>query len=159
MEILGGLTSSQADWAHSSYGQDQSRPAPGRVAVTIPRVCRHMVKAFCYFLATDNETACVMLKCDVRHAHSSIHSWMPQICKLTALKTASPLLIVHAGSEATRSYSSSIQKTFHPRLFIHLANIAKVYPQIPPFIFKCPSGFLANSIVQCIPTYWTDQEM
>ena len=33
MEIQGGLTSSQADWAHSSYGQDESRPAPGRVAI------------------------------------------------------------------------------------------------------------------------------
>jgi len=33
MKIQGGLTSSQAHWAHSSYGQDESRPAPGRVVI------------------------------------------------------------------------------------------------------------------------------
>lgn len=103
METLGGLTSSQADWAHSSYGQDESRPAPGRVAVTILRVCRHMVRAFCYFMATDNQITCAMLKCDVRHAHPSIHSEMPWFCKLTVLKNAPPLLAVYAGNQATDS--------------------------------------------------------
>jgi hypothetical protein len=60
MEILGGLTSSQADWAPSSYGQDQSRPTLGRVA--IPRGVPPYGRSITLFAITDNEIACVLLK-------------------------------------------------------------------------------------------------
>jgi hypothetical protein len=66
MEILGGLTSSQTDWA-SSYGQDQSRPAPGRVA--IPRGVPPYGHSTTLFSVTDKENACVVLKCGTKYVY------------------------------------------------------------------------------------------
>jgi hypothetical protein len=51
-------------------------------------------------------------------------------------ENALTLLIVYAGSQATDSESSFIQKTFHPRLLNHLANIANACSEIPPFLFR-----------------------
>lgn len=70
MEILGGLTSSQADWAHSSYGQDQSRPAPGRVATA--RGVSPYGHSIPLFSSTDNEITFVVLTCGTRYVHSSV---------------------------------------------------------------------------------------
>lgn len=94
MEILGGLTSSQADWAHSSYGQDESRPAPGRVA--IPRGVPPYGHSILLFSVTDNEMTFVMLKCGTAHVHSSFQRAIPRFCKLAALKTSGTVTVYGA---------------------------------------------------------------